>query len=381
MWEGIESREARGLLLGLSFAWALVSGCGGASSPELDGPQGPSSPALDSSAEGSRGPVDTGGKPAAEPSSPAPQSHERAYDDLRVVAPTKAPGLAPVRMAANGLYPGKVSIDDGGVDELCSDEPGAELAIGSEMDLLRTSADPRCSNLRVLFTVCEGVYRIVAKRSSGIQSVEDLADKHVMVPHGSSSHYFLTQIAAEAELELGDGPGQIHVVDGTPDGHAFGTEEPPDAVAIWEPGAQLAADALGEDAVSLQLDGQGYQVYRELFNLHATVETLENPDKRRAIVRFVRALADASLVLQKDPSAAFPLLTGPAGVSEAVLTKSFAYQRFAGTLVGDVSAILGIEESWLALVEGREPRPPEQLWSLVDSAIYLAALWPEQTRE
>ena len=59
-----------------------------------------------------------------------------------------------------------------------------------------------------------------------------------------------------------------------------------DAVAIWEPHAQNALEALGSDAVDLQ----DASVYRERFNLNTTTKVLRDPEKRRALVEFLRAV-------------------------------------------------------------------------------------------
>ncbi len=41
------------------------------------------------------------------------------------------------------------------------------------------------------------------------------------------------------------------------------------------------------------IEFQDRSVYREIVNLHSTAETLAKPEKRRAIVAFVRALIEA----------------------------------------------------------------------------------------
>jgi sulfonate transport system substrate-binding protein len=305
--------------------------------------------------------------------------HEPAkYADLRVLGPTSAPAFAPVRLAVTGLYPGLVTLGEGGVEALCGERPSADLVVGSETELLRVSLSERCTDLRVLFTVSEGLHRIVAKRSSGIESLADLADKHVLVMRGSPSHRFLSEMAARVDLTLGDEPGQIHPVFGAGDGNAFELSPAPDAVAIREPAAEQAAESLGQDAVSLELDGSGNRAYRELVNLHASALSLEDPAKRRGIARFVKALSEASIAIGRDEAAAIPLLLEATGVNAAVLAKSLEHQRFAGTLVGDVHGVLEDGEAWQAGLEGRGARGPEELSKLVDWGVYLTALWPEQ---
>ncbi len=128
----------------------------------------------------------------------------------------------------------------------------------------------------------------------------------------------------------------------------------------------------------LELDASGGRVYRELVDLHASAVSLEDPAKRRGIARFVKALSDASLTMERDLATAIPLLLETTGVSPAVLSRALEYQRFGGTLVGDVHGALEDAEAWQAALDGRGARGPEELSKLVDWGVYLTALWPEQ---
>jgi len=341
-------------------AWILVGlslvGCGGASSPDrllADTESGEALPAENSVA------ADEPGK----------------YPALHVLGPTAAPALAPVRLAALGIYPGSMTVAEGGVAELCSGTTQAQLAVDSELRLLRVSTEERCSDLRALFTVSERYHRIVAKRSSGIESLSDLAGKRVLVERGSPSHRFLAAMAARANLELGDGPGQVHVVEGRA-GEGFASQAAPDAVALVAPEARESAASLGGDAVSLELGPDGVRVYRELLNLHSTARLLEDIDMHRAIARFTKALSEASSPLERDQAAAIPLLAGPGGSNTALVEKSLQHQRFPGILVGDVQVVLEESEDFDASLEGRKPRTHLELSKLVDWSVYLTALWP-----
>ena len=57
-------------------------------------------------------------------------------------------------------------------------QPGvADVATNAETQLLRFSV--RHPDLRIIFNVTEGLYRIVARRSAGIASIADLKGKRV----------------------------------------------------------------------------------------------------------------------------------------------------------------------------------------------------------
>jgi NitT/TauT family transport system substrate-binding protein len=51
-------------------------------------------------------------------------------------------------------------------------------------------------NVRLLFTLVDGNYRIVAKRSAGINRLADLKGKRVVVPRNTSANYYLVAMRA-----------------------------------------------------------------------------------------------------------------------------------------------------------------------------------------
>ncbi len=299
---------------------------------------------------------------AARAAADAGSRSSEPFPDLSFAGLVSAIELAPVRLAANGLYPAHVTIGSGGVDNLFG--AGALIATNAETQALRASVQH--PNLRIIFTVCEGLYRIVAKRSSGIGALADLRGKSIAVPAGTSSHYFLVKMLGLANLSEQD----VAIVGQAPVMGFLTT----DAATVWEPGIQYVSDELGSDAIEFQNDDQGREVYRELFNLHATAESLADAQKRRAIVEFVRSLITASEELRGDPSLAWPLLTGPTGASQAVLEKSWKYERFAGGLASDLLDVLEEEEQWRAKLDGRSARTRAQLAPLIDDSVLSEAM-------
>ncbi len=284
------------------------------------------------------------------------------YPDITLAGLTTAVELAPVRLAASGIYPAKVNVTSGGVDNLFGTNPPL-VATNAETQALRSSVQH--SNLRIIFTVCEGLYRIVAKKSAGINTLADLKGKTVDYSSGTSSAYFLHQMLGLVNLSESD------VKTGsTPSANSGGQ-----AAAFWEPNmAQYAGGISEADRVEFQKDDQGHEVYRELFDLHATAESLADPTKRRTIVGFVRSLITASEQIRTDPTKVYPLMTGPTGVSQAVLEQSFKYERYAGTLVSDALDQLTTEEVWHAKNNNRTARSREELAKLIDTSVLQDAL-------
>ena len=290
--------------------------------------------------------------------------------DLRVAASAGIIEIAALRVAAGGIYPGKITISNGGVDDVCGNSPAVDLATNAETQLLRASASANCSKVRVIFTLCEALYRIIAKKSAGITTLADLAGKRIMAPSGTSSAYFVSLMLGSVGLTT----SQATLVNGTPNGSSFNGGNAPDAVTIWEPGVEQASEALGADAVEFRTDAGGTEIYRELVNLHTTTDVLADANKRRGLVALVRSLIVASAQIRADPSVAYAVLTGPVGVSQAVLEKSLPYERFAGTLVPDLLDVMTAEEPWRANTDNRAARSREELAKFIDSSVLSEAL-------
>lgn len=286
------------------------------------------------------------------------------YLDLAFSGLTSAVELAPLRLAANGGYPAKITIASGGVDNLFGSN-AAIVASNAETQALRSSVQH--PDLRIIFTICEGLYRIVGKKSSGIAALADLKGKSVTAPNsGASSDYYLYKMLGSVGLTTSD----VKITAGMPGMGTLST----DAATIWEPGIEYVSNTLGSDAIEFQTDPQGETVYRELFNLHTTAETLADASKRRSIVALVRALITASQQIREDPTVVYPLMTGPTGESQDNLVKSFKYERYAGTLVDDLLDVLTEEEVWRAKYDNRTARTRDQLAPLIDATVLQEAL-------
>src|SRR5690606_30583143 len=113
-------------------------------------------------------------------------------------------------LAADRHFPPRISIRRGGIPNLVGAEalpnygdPGtADIATHAETQLLRYSlAHP---NLRVIMTVTEGHYRIVARRSAGIATPADLRGKKVATLANTSAGYFLGLMLGKEGLSLAD---------------------------------------------------------------------------------------------------------------------------------------------------------------------------------
>lgn len=277
--------------------------------------------------------------------------------------------IAPVLLAARNSTPGSVIVRNGGIGNLVGaprvaslgDEGGAHVATHAETQALRYSvANPE---IRIILTVTEGQYRIVARRSAGIASLANLKGKRIATLATTSAGFFLARMLEQARLRFDD----VTAVRISPIGDmapALARGEV-DAMAIWEPHAGDAVHLLGTDAITFPGDG----IYRELFNLNSTAANLANPVRRPQIVQFVRAVIDASAAIRRDPAAAQQLVATTGQFAPDRVRRAWSTLTFNAHLPHDLLDMLAMEERWLAAQEGRTPRARETLSNLIDPSV------------
>jgi sulfonate transport system substrate-binding protein len=237
----------------------------------------------------------------------------------------------------------------------------ADAATGSETQaLINSTAEP---GIRIVLTLAEAQYRIVARRSAGIRRIEDLRGKKVAATVNTSSQYFMREMLRTAglresdvrfvNLEGPDMPGSLKRGD-------------VDAVAIWEPHAQNSLEALGTDAVVFE----NSSVYRERFNLNTTTKALNDPDKRRALVNFIRAALRASERIRREPGQARVSLAPFIGTQPGIIQRVWNQFRFPANLSDDLPAVIGQVEVFVAAIQNRPPRPQS---ALIDPSVLAEA--------
>lgn len=292
---------------------------------------------------------------------------------LAVRGSTATLEIAPVLLAARDHYPAGAQVRNGGIGNLVGaarvtglgDEGPADVATHAETQALRYSVTN--PELRIILTVTEGRYRIIARRSAGIASVADLKGKRIATLANTSAGFFLARMLAQARLGFADiVPVRISPIEGMADALA---RREVDAVAIWEPHAGNAARGLGDDRIEFPGDG----VYRELFNLNTTAANLADPVKRRRIVAFVRAIIDASEAMARDAGPARKLVAATGGFTDEEVAQAWPTLAFTATLPGDLLDTLEVEERWLAAQDGREPRSRAALATLIDPTVLAEA--------
>lgn len=288
--------------------------------------------------------------------------------------------IAPVLLAAQDYYPDVATVKMGGIPNLVGapqiagfgSEGVADVATHAETQALRYSLEHE--NVRIIMNVTQGLYRIVARRSAGIESVADLKGKKIATIPPTSSGYFLHKMLEREGLSYAD----ITAVPITPlsDMSKALAERRVDAVVIWEPESENALQILGDDAI--EFDGKG--IYTEQFNLNTTADNLADPVKRAKIVRFVRDIIDAAAQVRRDPTEAKKLVASVGKHPMEQVERSWKHHAFNADFPENMLDILVEEEKWLATQDKREPRSRDVLAMLIDRSVYDEALALKVTR-
>ena len=247
---------------------------------------------------------------------------------------------------------------NGGVRSLLNG--GAHAATNAETQmLLAIDANPK---IRMLFTLTDGLYRIVAKRSSGIRTVADLKGKRVVLPRNTSAHYSLVRILATAGLQESDvtlvSAGATEMALAMIRGEA-------DAISMWEPESQNAVEALGSDAVVFS--GKG--IYREGFSFYSSTDVLNDPRRRKELVAFVRSVFAATKDITSRPAQFFPLISQVTKHPVDQIARSWEHHAFPLVIPSDMLDVVTEEEKWIARIQKREPKTRAQLQTYFDGSI------------
>lgn len=264
----------------------------------------------------------------------------------------------PVYVAIEGSRGRAFRLIDGGVRNLANG--GAHAATNAETQMLLASTT--IPNIRMLLTVAEGHYRVVARRSAGINRIQDLRGKRITTVRNTSAHYYLVKVLTSAGLRESD--VTLIEVERT-DMAAAVVRRDADAISMWEPEAQAAQDALGSDAIEFQ----DTKLYRELFSLYTTTEVLNDRVRRRQLVEFVRMLLAATDRVRGRPDDVIPIVARTIKQPESKVRGAWQHHAFPAALPPEMLDILVEEERWIAQGQRREPRTRKQLASLIEASI------------
>jgi len=265
---------------------------------------------------------------------------------------------APIHIADQAPSGAGFRVIDGGVRTVAL--KGAHAAGNATTQMLRVLGDN--PNVRLLFTLVNGNYRIVAKRSAGISRLADLKGKRVVLPRDTSAHYHLVAMLRSAGLQESD----VTLVSAPRDGMgAAMVKGEADAISMWEPESENAYRAIGSDAVVFQDN----KVYRELYSVYSTTDVMNDPRRRKELLEFVRATLVAAADLQKDPKRYFPLISQMTKHPLDQIARSWEHHSFPLGVAPDLLDLITEEEKWVAAQQKRTPRSRAELTGFIDTTI------------
>jgi NitT/TauT family transport system substrate-binding protein len=240
-----------------------------------------------------------------------------------------------------------------------------DAATGSETQATLSSVlQPQ---LRVILTLAECHYRMVGRRSAGINGIADLRGKRVAYTPATSSEFFLLGMLGSAGMSFSD----ITPVKLEPEAMPQAlVQRRADAMAMWEPHPQNAIDLLGKDAVVLTDPRKPPHAYFERFNLNTTTAVLNDPRRRASLVRSVRAIAEVSQELTAHPRRYWPALSKAVNAPVHIIEKAWPQFRFPARL--DTESLLSViadMEPWAAALQKRQPRSRDALAAIMDPSV------------
>ena len=242
----------------------------------------------------------------------------------------------------------------------------ADVATNYDTQFLRFSA--KRPDMRILCTVTRGLYHIVARRSAGIASIQDLRGKRIATqPRTSSAFYLAKELHAHGLSEK-----DVEIVGLAPIFEISKAiiDKRVDAISIWEPGSQAARDGMGDDAVELKTPG----IRASYFNLNTTAATLADPNKRPQIVELIRHLIRASIRVKEQPHIGCEWLVKSTGWDAGLIARAFRYHDYTTCVMPDHLDLLVEQDPWIAQEQNRAPRTREELAPQLDFSAYHEAV-------
>lgn len=179
--------------------------------------------------------------------------------------------------------------------------------------------------------------RLIGRRDRGITDVISLSGKRVGLLEGAISQFFLGKL-----LDInGIDPKTVTVVNFRPPSLSKVLKEGEvDAIVSWEPYASNARDAIGKNAVELNVQG-GQSYY---FTIAAKMKTIEADPE--AIKNVIAALIEASDWAAANPSEAQDILRRKLSIPSADLEKFWPDNVMDVTLTQDMIFLMSEEAIW-----------------------------------
>lgn len=290
---------------------------------------------------------------------------------IKLAASLQVIEYTPLPYATKNFFKGQATIVSGGVASLPSDKT---VDLGANADFQGLIQYGTQKNIRMIYTIVDVPYRAVASKAAGINTLVDFKGKRIGTMPNTSANYFIKKLLNSAGVK----DSEYTTVSGTTCMKApCGAGTLPaqmqakaiDAFGIWEPSPELAARALGGDAVFFQ----NATVFREIYSLFTTTEKLNDPTSRKAIVEFVRALDQTVGVFKDTPEKVYQFVAQTMGMDAATVQAVWPVHKWVGTLGegmdGDLVDYMVEEDVYVASQNQRQPMTRDVIARFVDNSV------------
>ncbi|MQY17039.1 ABC transporter substrate-binding protein [Nocardia macrotermitis] len=209
-----------------------------------------------------------------------------------------------------------------------------QVDIATAADVPAAAALTRTPSLRI---VADGSRwqgsRIVARRSAGITSVDDLSGKSIGTPLGTSAAYFASNALSHSNITA----KLVQVA--PPAAVTAATQHNVDAIAIFQPYQAQVEQSLGTDAIELAAG-----TYNQ-HSLYLATDTAVSA-KPAALSAFLAALNDASTQLATRTTPAISAVATATQLPADLLTRILPEFDYTLTLPADLPEALTAQANW-----------------------------------
>ncbi|KAL1857528.1 hypothetical protein Daus18300_010286 [Diaporthe australafricana] len=277
----------------------------------------------------------------------------------------------PQPYAIKNFYQGQASIVSGGVASLPSDKT---VDLGANAELQGLIQYGTNKDIRMIYTIVDVPYRIVANKAAGINKLADLKGKRIGTKPGTSANYFISKLlnsagVKDSEYTVVSGNTCMKAPCGAGTLPAQIQSKTIDAFGIWEPAPELGGQVLGNNAIFFQ----NATVFREIYSLFTTTAKLNDPTSRKAIVDFIRAMDRAIEAFKNTPEKVYQFVAQTMGMDAATVQAVWPVHKWVGTLGVDMDSNLidymVDEDVFVASQNGRQPMTRDAIAQFVDTSV------------
>ena len=178
---------------------------------------------------------------------------------------------------------------------------------------------------------------VVARKSSGISSPSDLVGKRVAFFSGTQSDYFLTLFLRTHGINRDD---IVEISMSPPDSVSAIINGTVDAIAVWRPHSLKAANALGDDSISLPSEG----IYTAVMTVISKGDFAES--NRETVTKFLNGLIKAEQFLITNPEEAIDIVAQNVQLDSSELAQYFNDYQFTVKLSDTILNALQDQGQW-----------------------------------